>query len=120
MTYKELYERLFDQYSTKSNEQHYYNLLLLAAIVGCIAVDTSICERGFSLMNNLKTARRSQMGNELLRMLMTICSLGKEWSDDPSKIPVDAIVEEWRSQSSKGRYESAMWSAAGLEEAVRA
>ena len=46
---------------------------------------------------------------------MTICELGKEW-DDASKIPVDEIVEEWRSQSKKGRYESAMWKKAGLEE----
>ena len=41
--------------------------------------------------------------------------MGKEW-EDPEKIPVDEIVEEWRSQSSRGRYESAMWRAAGLEE----
>ena len=33
-----------------------------------------------------------------------------------TKIPVDQIAEEWRSQSSKGRYESAMWREAGLEE----
>ena len=79
------------------------------------AVDTSICERGFALMNNLKTARRSRMGNLLLRTLMTICELGDDWKD-AAKIPVDEIVEEWRSQSSKGRYESAMWRAAGLEE----
>ena len=32
-------------------------------------------------MNNLKTARRSRMGIKLLRILMTICSLGAEWSD---------------------------------------
>ena len=66
-------------------------------------------------MNNLKTARRSRMGNLLLRTLMTICELGKEW-EDPTKIPVDEIVTEWREQSSKGRYEVAMWRAAGLEE----
>ena len=34
-----------------------------------------------------------------------LCRLG--WAD-PTKIPVDTIAEEWRSQSSKGRYESAM------------
>ena len=56
-----------------------------------------MCERGFSLMNNLKTARRSRMGIKLLRILMTICSLGAEWSD-ASKIPVDEIVEEWRKE----------------------
>ena len=55
------------------------------------------------------------MRDLLLRMLMTICELGKDWSD-PSKIPVEEIVEVWREQSKKGRYESAMWRAAGLEE----
>jgi hypothetical protein len=70
---------------------------------------------GFALMNNLKTARRSLMGTDLLRTLMTICELGKEWLG-PSKIPVDEIVDEWRSQSARGRYESATWRGAGLEE----
>merc|ERR1712226_787788 len=85
-------------------------------MVMSFAVDTAVCERGFSLMNNLKTARRSQMGNELLRILMIICSLGAEWKEDPSKIPVDEIAEVWRSESKRGRYEAAMWKAAGLEE----
>ena len=56
-------------------------------------------------MNNLKTARRSLMGNLLLHILMTIGELGTEWSD-PSMIPVDEIVEEWRVQSKRGRYEA--------------
>ena len=68
----------------------------------CYAVDTSICERGFSLMNNLKTARRTRMGNSLLRILMTICSLGSDW-EDPAKIPVKEIVEEWRSRRQSAR-----------------
>jgi hypothetical protein len=55
------------------------------------------------------------MGNDMLRILMTICSLGMEWKDS-SKIPVDDIIEEWRSQGERGRYEAAMWQAAGLEE----
>ena len=88
LDYVELYERLFDQYSdkflydgqrkvttSKLNDQSFYNILVLAAIVQCIAVDTSICERGFSLMNNLKTARRTRMRNLLLRTLMTIPAL---------------------------------------------
>ena len=40
--------------------------LLLVAIVMCMAIDTFVCERGFSLMNLLKTAKRSTMVNELL------------------------------------------------------
>ena len=47
------------------------------------------------------------MGNMLLRTLITICSLGSEWQD-PTKIPADEIIEEWRAQRKKGRYESAM------------
>ena len=78
-----------------------------------IAVDTSICERGFSLMNNLNTAKRSQMGTVLLRMLMTICTLGADWKD-VSKIPVAEIIEEWRAQASRGRYESKMWTSEAL------
>jgi hypothetical protein len=46
------------------------------------------------------------MGNDLLRILMTICSLGMEWKDS-SNIPVDDIIEEWRSQGERGRYEAA-------------
>ena len=127
LPYMELYHRLFDQKgnkfidladgtcSDKLDDQSFYNILLLLAIVLTYAVDTSICERGFALMNNLKTAKRSLMGNLLLRTLMTICQLGAEWHD-PTKIPVEEIAEEWRTQSTKGRYESAMWREAGLQE----
>ena len=45
---------------------------------------------------------------------LVICELGKEWKEDPNKIPVEQIVEEWRAQSARGRYESAMWREAGL------
>ena len=114
LKYHELYERLFDQFSDKANSQHFYNVLLIAAIVQTIAVDTSICERGFSLMNNLKTAKRSSMGTVLLRMLMTICTLGANW-EDPTKIPVAEIMEEWRAQAKRGRYESKMWTPEALE-----
>ena len=69
-------------------------------------------------MNALKTAKRSVMGGVLLRMLMTICSLGTEWKD-PSKIPVNEIIEEWRSQASRNRYEGPIWTAAALARRLR-
>ena len=70
--------------------------IVLALVDRCAnAVDTSICERGFALMNNLKTARFSQMVNLLLRTLMAIFNLGAEWKD-PTKIPVDEIVDARR------------------------
>ena len=75
-----------------------------------------MCERGFSLMNLLKTAKRSAMGNALLRMLMRICSLGKAagWMD-PAKIPVSEIVQIWREEASLGRYANQLvWGVEGL------
>ena len=117
-----LYERLFDHSSDKAEPTHFYNLLLLVAIVMCMAIDASICERGFSLMNLLKTAKRNRMGNNLLRMLMCICTLGKDagW-DDPAKIPAAEIVEIWREESSKGRYSNSfLWGAEALLEAQAA
>ena len=88
----------------------------------CMAIDTSICERSFSLMNLLKTAKRNRMGNNLLRMRMCICTLGKDagW-DDPAKIPAAEIVEIWREESSKGRYSNSfLWGAEALLEAQAA
>jgi hypothetical protein len=112
----DLYERLFDQSSEKASSQDLYNVLLLVLLVMTYAVDTSICERGFATMNLLKTKKRSCMRNELLRDLMTVCELGKDWKD-PSKIPVKAIIKEWRnqSQSKRGRYEGAVWRASALD-----
>ena len=64
-------------------------------------------------MNNLKTVRRSSMGKTLLRLLMVICSLGAAWKE-PAQIPVTEIIEEWRAQSARGRYEGEAWSAQAL------
>ena len=77
--YAELWDTIFDHYSEKENPQHFFDLLLLVLMVRCFAVDTAICERGFSLMNLLKTARRSTMGSELLRSLMVICCTAGPW-----------------------------------------
>ena len=37
------------------DDQSFYNILLLLVIIMTYAVDTSVCERGFALMNNLST-----------------------------------------------------------------
>ena len=89
-------------------------VLLIVATVQCFAIDTSICERGFSTMNLLKTARRSLMGAKLLRMSMVICMLGAEWKD-PSIIPVEEIIDIWRSESKRGRYEGSIWQEHALQ-----
>ena len=57
------------------------------------------------------------MGSRLLRMLMTICTLGAEWKDPPAKIPVEAIIDIWREESKGGRYENKfLW---GIEALVQ-
>ena len=50
------------------------------------------------------------MGATLLRLLMILGTLSKEWHD-PTQIPVDKIVEQWRADSKKGRYEGEAWKA---------
>lgn len=105
---------VFDHYSEKKHPMHFYHALLVVLIGFVLVVDTSICERGFSLQNNLKTAKRNHMGSKLLRLLMTICSLGKHW-EDPEQIPAARILAYWREASSRGRYENKLWSAEALE-----
>ena len=111
LQYAELWHRMFDQKSEKSNPQHFYNVLLVVSLVFGFAIDTSICERGFSTMNTLKTARRSVMGTKLLRILMVLCSLADDWKTDPANIPVADIIETWRDVSKKGRYLQGDWRA---------
>ena len=57
-------------------------------------VDTSECERIFSLMNDLKTSERSLLGQENLRSLMIWHMEGKELPC--SQVPVMAILKEFR------------------------
>ena len=61
-----------------------------------IALDTSCCERTFSLMNRLSRFQRSKLGLAMLSTLVTIIELGRAtgWTDI-AKIPVDAIIERW-------------------------
>ena len=58
-----------------------------------IPVDTSECERIFSLMNNLKTAQHSRLGNNL-KNLMLWHTMAK---DTPcAEVPVMEILNEFR------------------------
>ena len=117
LNYRDLYHALYDGFSEPSNPGHCHSILILAAIVHCFAVDTSVCERGFSLMNALKSAARSVLGLELLRDLMTIGTLGQEWSTEPASIPVDKVIQQWRENSQKGRYENTLlWGTQALQE----
>jgi hypothetical protein len=59
-----------------------------------IPVDTSECERVFSLMNDLKTAERSSLGQQTLKNLMLWHVVGKKM--ECKDVPVMAILKEFR------------------------
>jgi hypothetical protein len=50
---------------------------------------------------------------------MTICTLGAEWKD-PTKIPVEEIIDNWREESKGGRYlNKLLWGAQALPQMLQ-
>ena len=72
----------------------YMHLLRLAAILLLLPVDTSECERIFSLMNNIKTADRSKLSQNNLRNLMLWHYHGKRFRLD--QLPWQSILKEFK------------------------
>jgi hypothetical protein len=79
--------------------------LRLVVISMLVAVDSSECERIFSLMNDLKTAERSLLGSINLKNLMIWHRMARKVEADGSlskthlscaEVPVMKIVEEFR------------------------
>ena len=61
-------------------------IIRMIALYQMIPLDTSEAERGFSLMNLIKTALRNRMGPTHLCDLMRICSLGPSIEDFDPKL----------------------------------
>ena len=78
----------------------FHLLLTLVTLVLLIPMDTSECERGFALMNRLKTAMRNRLGLNHLNDLMTICMLGP----DISTLNLKEVLTYWYAQKKKGRF----------------
>ena len=76
-------------------------VLRLVVIALLIPADTSECERIFSLMNDLKTAERERMGQQVLKNLMMWHSVARNLPCE--KVPVMAILKEWRSMATGER-----------------
>ena len=77
----------------------YLLVLILVAIALIIPVDTSECERIFSLMNDLKTAERSSLNQENLKNLMLWHRAARDELGNAlpcTKVPVLAILKEFR------------------------
>ena len=68
-------------------------MLKLVVIVLLIPVDTSECERVFSLMNDLKTSERNSLGQDNLKHIMLWQTVAKALSCQ--QVPVQAILKEF-------------------------
>ena len=77
-------------------------LIRLQLLVSLVPLDTSECERGFSLMNLIMTALRNRLSMVHLDEVMRICCLGPPIKDFmPHVVP---IVSRWMEDSKRGRY----------------
>ena len=68
-------------------------VLKLVVITLLIPVDTSECERVFSLMNDLKTSERNRLGQTTLKHTMLWHTVAKALSCQ--QVPVQAILKEF-------------------------
>jgi hypothetical protein len=92
--------------------QHYTDrypyLLQLVTFYFLLPMDTSECERIFSLMNRLKTQARNRLQNKRLNDLMVCCRLvppAAEWAEND----ILDCIRRWMSNSQKGRYLTKIW-----------
>jgi hypothetical protein len=105
LSFHELWARMLIQFSDQ-----YALVLRLVVITLLIPVDTSECERIFSLMNDIKTPERSSMGQQNLKNLMLWHALAVKQVDgkfkpmDCKDVPVMEILKEFRAMAGpKGR-----------------
>nr|XP_025710653.1 zinc finger protein 862 isoform X4 [Callorhinus ursinus] len=82
--------------------QHYRFPLLsrLVAVVVCVPVSASCCERGFSAMNRIRTDERTKLSNEVINMLMMTAVNGvavTEYDPQPA-------IQHWYLTSSGRRF----------------
>ncbi|XP_043319988.1 zinc finger protein 862 [Cervus canadensis] len=82
-------------------QHHCFPLLSrLMALVVCVPVSTSCCERGFSAMNRIRTDERTKLSNEVINMLMMTAVNGvavTEYDPQPA-------IQHWYLTSSGRRF----------------
>ena len=66
LKFKELWSRMLTRFTKK-----FLQILRLVALMLLIPIDTSECERLFSIINDIKDANRSRLGSEVLKNLIT-------------------------------------------------
>ena len=87
-TFHELWPHMLIHFSDE-----YPDVLRLVVIALLIPTDTSECERIFSLMNDLKTAERSRLGEKLSSLMMWHVAAR---TISCSEVPVLDILHEFR------------------------
>uniref|UniRef100_A0A5G2QL50 Zinc finger protein 862 n=1 Tax=Sus scrofa TaxID=9823 RepID=A0A5G2QL50_PIG len=81
----------------------------LVAVVVCVPISTSCCERGFSALNRIRTDERTKLSNEVINMLMMTAVNGVAVADyDPHP-----AIQHWYLTSS-GRRFSHVYTCAGV------
>ena len=93
------YANLFPNQDDKNIAQsiQFSKLSILVDICATFQASSADCERGFSLMNNIKTKGRNRLGAEHLDQLMRIKShlaYGKE-------VNLDAVYSRWISHKDR-------------------
>lgn len=86
--------------STLAQHCRFPLLSRLVAVVVCVPVSTSCCERGFSAMNRIRTEERTKLSNEVLNMLMMTAVNGvavTEYDPQPA-------IQHWYLTSSGRRF----------------
>ena len=101
-SYDQMWDWMNNFKSSTLDPTHMYDLLCVVALVRNFLLDTSCCERGFSVMNLLRTAVRNRLSERLCRVLMTIVLIGGEDYKHPDTVPVDEIYQIWKAE--KKRY----------------
>lgn len=84
---------------SRSYLNRYPTILKLILVILIIVIDTSCCERGYSLMNRTHTAERNLLKVETVNDLMAIVNLGPDVDD----LDVQDMVRRWLEASQKGR-----------------
>ena len=85
----------------KKSEGMYPVFSFFMRLLLSVPIDTSCCERWFSLMKRLKNKMRNRMNQELLRNLMCICLHGPK---DVRDFDAMAAVQEWKTMHTRGIY----------------
>jgi len=120
-SYSDMWDWMTTHRSDTMDPGHFYDLLCLVVLVRNWMLDTSCCERGFSIMNLLRSPVRNRLSQELCRALMTIALIGGEKYKHPSTVPVDEIYKVWMEQ--KKRYsvgsDAELWGQKGWDEVMK-